>query len=66
MPRVGARIGERTNDQTRYRPRAIFLHVCFRHRDRDCGRKLAHLKRGASAGRLYAGRDQADAKLYTT
>lgn len=44
MTRESAReSGKRTNDQTRYRPRAIFLHVCFRHRDRDCGRKLAHL-----------------------
>ena len=47
-------IGERTNDQTCYRPRAVFLHVCVRHWHRDRCRKLAHLKRGASAGRLYA------------
>jgi hypothetical protein len=46
--------GERTNDQTCNRPRAVFLHVCFRHWHHDCCRKLAHLKRGASAGRLYA------------
>src|ERR1700737_4307938 len=48
------RIGERTNDQTCYRPRAVFLHVCVRYWHRDRCRKLAHLKRGASAGRLYA------------
>jgi hypothetical protein len=58
--------GERTNDRTCHRPHAVFLHVCVRHWDRDRCRKLAHLKRGASAGRLYVGRDQADTKLYKT
>jgi hypothetical protein len=48
------RSGSVTNDQTCYRPRAVFLHVYVRHWHRDRCRKLAHLKRGASAGRLYA------------
>jgi hypothetical protein len=64
--REGPRYRGAYNDQTFNRPRAVFLHVCVRHWDRDRCRKLAHLKRGTSAGRLYAGRDQADAKLYTT
>src|ERR1700730_827927 len=60
-----AQSGSVTNDQTCYRPRAVFLRLCVRHWHRDRYRKLAYLG-GASAGRLYAGRDQADAKLYTT
>jgi hypothetical protein len=47
-------IGERTNDQTCNRPRAVFLHVCVRHWHRDRCRKLAHLRRSASAGQLNA------------
>src|ERR1700738_5116195 len=56
-------IGELTNDQTCYRPRAVFLHVCVRHWHHDRCRELAHLKRSAVG---YHGRDQPDAKLYTT
>ena len=53
-PEIWDTSGLRTNDQTCYRPGAVFLHVCVRHWHRDRCRKLAHLKRAASAGRLNA------------
>jgi DNA-binding transcriptional regulator YiaG len=40
---TAAQSGERTNDQTCNRPRAVFLHVCVGHWHRDRCRKLAHL-----------------------